>query len=90
MARNSKNSEIKLDEILPKEYLTLSKEEKKIVCISSITLMVELIAYSFGKEYTEPDMFKDILELTINQYEKNENYEACLVLKDMLTLVDEL
>lgn len=90
MAKNSRKSEIRFDEILPKEYLTLSKEEKKIVCIASIQSMVDIIAYSFGKNYTEPDMFKQILELTITQYEKNENYEACVVLMDMLTMIDEL
>ena len=83
MAKKS-NSEIKLDDILPSEYLKLSTEDKKLVCLTSIKSMVDLISFSFGKNYTEPDMFKNILELTITQYEKNENYEACAVLKDIV------
>lgn len=88
MARKS-NSEIKLEEILPTEYLKLSEEEKKIVCMASVKSMVQMIAISFGKEYTYPDMFKDILNKTITQYEKNENYETCAILKDMLNMIDE-
>jgi hypothetical protein len=52
--------------------------------------MVEVMAHSFGKEYTYPDIFKDILQTTITQYEKNENYETCAILYDMLTMIDEL
>ena len=84
------NSEIKIEEILPSEYLALSEEEKKIVCLASIKSMVEVMAHSFGKEYTYPDIFKDILQKTINQYEKNENYETCAILYDMLIMIDEL
>jgi len=89
MAKKS-NSEIKIEEILPSEYLTLSDEDKKIVCLASIKSMVDIMAHSFGKEYTYPDIFKDILEKTITQYEKNENYETCAILRDMLNMVDEL
>jgi hypothetical protein len=84
------NSEIKIEELLPSEYLTLSDEDKKIVCMASIKSMVDVMAVSFGKEYTTPDYFKGILQLTINQYEKNENYETCAILYDMLNMVDEL
>ena len=84
------DKEIKLEELLPSEYLTLSDEEKKIVCLTSIKSMVDVMAHSFGKEYTTPEYFKGILQLTINQYEKNENYETCAILKDMLTMIDEL
>jgi len=83
------NSEIKLEEILPSEYLTLSQEEKKIVCLASVKTMVEMVAHSFGKDFTYPDMFQDILKKTIKQYEKNENYETCAILLDMLNMVDE-
>jgi len=89
MAKKS-NSEIKLEELLPSEYLTLSDEDKKKVCLASIKSMVDVMALSFGKEYTTPDYFKGILQLTINQYEKNENYETCAILYDMLNMVDEL
>ena len=89
MAKRS-NSEIKLEELLPSEYLTLSDEDKKKVCLASIKSMVDVMALSFGKEYTTPDYFKGILQLTINQYEKNENYETCAILYDMLNMVDEL
>jgi hypothetical protein len=89
MAKKS-NTEIKIEEVLPNEYLTLSEEDRKIVCLASIKAMVDIIAYSFGKNYTYPDTFKDILLLTITQYEKNENYEVCAILKDMLTMIDEL
>jgi len=88
MAKKS-NSAIKIEEILPSEYLNLSEEEKKIVCLASVKAMVEMIAYSFGKDFTYPDMFKDILNKTITQYEKNENYETCAILYDMLTMIDE-
>ena len=84
------NSGIKFEDILSSEYLTLSKEEKKVVCLASIKSMVDIIALNFGKDYTYPDMFKDILEKTITQYEKNENYETCVILLDMLNMVDEL
>ena len=84
------NSGINFEEILSSEYLTLSEEEKKIVCLASIKSMVEVMAHSFGKEYTYPDIFKDILQTTITQYEKNENYETCAILYDMLTMIDEL
>ena len=83
------NSGINFEEILSSEYLTLSEEEKKIVCLASIKSMVEVMAHSFGKEYTYPDIFKDILQKTINQYEKNENYETCAILYDMLIMIDE-
>jgi hypothetical protein len=89
VARKS-NSEIRIEELLPSEYLTLSDEDKKIVCMASIKSMVDVMAVSFGKEYTTPDYFKGILQLTINQYEKNENYETCAILYDMLNMVDEL
>lgn len=88
MARKS-NSEINIAELLPSEYLTLSEEEKKIVCMASVKAMVEMIAFSFGKEYTYPDIFKDIIQKTITQYEKNENYETCVILLDMLNMIDE-
>ena len=84
------NSEIKFEEILSSEYLTLSDEDKKVVCLASIKSMVDVIALNFGKDYTEPDMFKDIIQLTITQYEKNENYETCVILLDMLNMIDEL
>jgi len=83
------NSEVKLQEILPSEYLNLSEDEKKIVCMASVKAMVEMVAHSFGKDFTYPDMFKDILNKTITQYEKNENYETCAILLDMLTMIDE-
>lgn len=89
MAKKS-NSEIKFEEILPTEYLKLSMEDRKIVCLASIKAMVDMIAMSFGKDYTYPDIFKDILQTTITQYEKNENYETCAILKDMLNMIDEL
>lgn len=82
--------EIKLEELLPNEYLTLNEDDKKIVCLASIKAMVDMLAYSFGKDYTQPDNVKNILQLTITQYEKNENYETCAILKDMLTMIDEL
>lgn len=88
MAKKS-NSAIKIEEILPSEYLTLSEDEKKIVCLASVKAMVEMVAYSFGKDFTYPDMFKDILNKTLTQYEKNENYETCAILLDMLTMIDE-
>jgi hypothetical protein len=88
MGRKS-NSELKIEEILPSEYLTLSEQEKKIVCLASIKSMVDVMAVTFGKEYTTPDYFKGILQLTINQYEKNENYETCAILLDMFNMVDE-
>jgi hypothetical protein len=84
------SSEIKFEEILSSEYLTLSEEDKKVVCLASIKSMVDVIALNFGKDYTYPDIFKDILEKTITQYEKNENYETCVILRDMLNMVDEL
>jgi hypothetical protein len=84
------SSEIKFEEILSSEYLTLSEEDKKVVCLASIKSMVDVIALNFGKDYTYPDIFKDILEKTITQYEKNENYETCAILRDMLNMVDEL
>lgn len=84
------NSGIRLEELLPSEYLTLSEDDKKIVCLASIKAMVDILAYSFGKDYTQPDSIKDILKLTITQYEKNENYETCAILMDMLTMIDEL
>lgn len=88
MAKKS-NTEINIIELLPSEYLTLSEEEKKIVCMASIKAMVEMVAFSFGKEYTYPDIFKDIITKTITQYEKNENYETCVILLDMLNMIDE-
>jgi hypothetical protein len=87
MAKKS-NSEIRIEELLPSEYLTLSEEDKKIVCLASIKSMVDVMAVSFGKDYTTPDSIKNILQLTMIQYEKNENYETCIILKDMLTLID--
>jgi hypothetical protein len=84
------NSGIKFEDILSSEYLTLSDEDKKVVCLASIKSMVDIIALNFGKDYTQPDMFKDIIQLTITQYEKNENYETCVILRDMLNMVDEL
>lgn len=84
------NSEIKFEDLLPSEYLKLSDEDRKVVCLASIKAMVEMIAFSFGKNYTYPDVFKDILETTITQYEKKENYETCAILKDMLNMLDEL
>lgn len=89
MAKKS-NSEIKIEQLLPSEYLTLSDEDKKIVCLASIKAMVDVMAASFGKQYTDTDYFKDILQITINQYEKNENYETCAILYDMLNMIDEL
>lgn len=89
MAKKS-NSEIRIEELLPSEYLTLSDEDKKIVCLASIKSMVDVMAVSFGKDYTTPEYFKSVLQLTINQYEKNENYETCAILLDMLNMVDEL
>jgi hypothetical protein len=84
------NSEIKFEEILSSEYINLSDEDKKVVCLATIKSMVDVIALNFGKDYTQPDMFKDIINLTITQYEKNENYETCAILRDMLNMVDEL
>jgi len=89
MAKKS-NSEIKIEEILPSEYITLSENDKRIVCLASIKSMTHALTLSFGKLYTYPDGFKDLLQLTINQYEKNENYETCAILRDMLKMVDEL
>jgi hypothetical protein len=84
------NSGIKIEELLPNEYLTLTEYDKKIVCLASIKAMVDMLVYSFGKDYTQPDNIKNILQLTITQYEKNESYETCAILYDMLTMIDEL
>jgi hypothetical protein len=89
MAKKS-NSEIKIEQLLPSEYLKLSDEDKKKVCLASIKSMVEVMAHSFGKEYTNTDNFKNVLQITITQYENNENYETCAILYDMLNMIDEL
>jgi hypothetical protein len=89
MARKS-NSEINISELLPNEYLTLSNEERKVVCLASIKAMVDVMTHSFGKEYTNPDYFKTILQMTITQYEKKENYETCAILLDMFNMIDGL
>lgn len=76
--------------MLPKDYLELSEEERKIICLATVKFMVDGITNSMGKEYTNTTVFKDILEVTIKQYEQAELYEECLILKDMIKMVDEL
>lgn len=86
----TKKQEINFEELLPTDYFSLNTEERKLLCLASIKAMVEVLAMTFGKDITQPDNIKYIIQTTITQYEKNENYETCAILYDIYNLIDEL
>jgi len=86
MAKKS-NSEIKIIEEAQKDYLDMTTDEQKEVCLKSIQLMASNLSTAMGKQYTNPDVFVDILEVTIKQYETKEEYEACIILRDMIKMI---
>lgn len=77
-------------EIQPKDYILLTEEERKAVCLETIKITIKNLALIGGKELTQIKNYKNILEFTIKKYEEVEEYESCLILKDMLEMVDEL
>ena len=86
MAKKS-NSEIKIIQEAQKDYLDMTTDEQKEVCLKSIQLMASNLSTAMGKQYTHPDVFVDILEVTIKQYETKEEYEACIILRDMIKMI---
>ena len=88
MAKNLKN--LKLEDEVQKDYLDMTTDEKREVCLKSIEIMVSNINLAMGKKYTNPDVFVEILRVTLNQYEAKEEYEACIILRDMINMIDEL
>lgn len=70
--------------------MTLSEEDRKVVCLATIKFMVDTISFSMGKQYTNTNIFKDMIEVTIKKYEQEELYEECLILNDIIKMVDEL
>lgn len=85
-----KKNQILTSEISPKEYLSLSNDERKEICLEIIKISVKNLALIGGKELTQINMYKEILISTIKKYEEEEEYEACQMLNDMLEMVDEL
>jgi hypothetical protein len=49
--------------------------------------MASNLNLAMGKQYTNPDVFLNILEVTIKQYEIKEEYEACIILRDMIKMI---
>ena len=86
MAKKS-NTEIKIIDEVQKDYLDMTTDEQKEVCLKSIQLMASNLSIAMGKQYTNPDVFVDILEVTIKQYETKEEYEACIILRDMIMMI---
>jgi hypothetical protein len=86
MAKKS-NSEIKIIDEAQKDYLDMTTDEQKEVCLKSIQLMASNLNTAMGKQYTNPDVFVDILEVTIKRYETTEEYEACIILRDMIKMI---
>jgi hypothetical protein len=86
MAKKS-NSEIKIIDEVQKDYLDMTTDEQKEVCLKSIQLMASNLSTAMGKQYTNPDVFVDILEVTIKRYETTEEYEACIILRDMIKMI---
>ena len=84
------SKQVKIEELLPKDYMTLSEEDRKVVCLATIKFMVDTISFSMGKQYTNTNIFKDMIEVTIKKYEQEELYEECLILNDIIKMVDEL
>jgi chromosome condensin MukBEF ATPase and DNA-binding subunit MukB len=83
------NSAIDLNTLLTKDYLNLTQEQKVEICNEIAKSMMIDIKNNFGNEFANSDHVKKIVQNTIKQYEKVEDYETCQLLVNLLTYMDE-
>jgi hypothetical protein len=78
-----KRSQIDIGYIdIPKEYLTLDSESKKVICDRFIDIMLLQLDRNLSPEINRIDFLDEVLESSLITNEEQENFEVCQVISD--------
>jgi hypothetical protein len=80
---------IDISDLIPGNYLTMSKKKKKEACIIIFEILITNITPFIPDGLDKFEVIRKVIEVTIRENEKYEQFEVCLILKDMIELMDE-
>lgn len=74
---------------VPEDYLDLADEMKKELCEELIDALLKVLDKQLVPDMDRVKFLKELLNNTIAEQEKQEQYELCQVLTDLRTLINE-
>ena len=78
--------------VVPEEYLDFTKEEKEIILDKLIDVSLQIIddELRFSPEVNRMDFLVNSLQLVIDFHANIENYEMCMLLKDVVDRIKQI
>lgn len=74
---------------VPKDYFTLLKEDKDVVCNSILEAMLYVLEKNISKKVDQKKLLLDIIDSSIVINEIDENYETAGVLLDIRKMIND-
>lgn len=74
---------------IPNDYFKLTKEEKRVLCIEIMDVMLTLLDKNMRPELDRLDMLDLLLQSSIISNEETEKYEICQFLFDVRKILHE-
>jgi hypothetical protein len=79
----------KIGEIeIPLNYLTMSEEERRILCLGLFETMIDTLNRTAKPEFDRFMILDKLLDSSIMTNEEEENFEICAVLRDIQKLIN--
>ena len=74
---------------IPNNYFELSPQEKNEIVQEFLDAVIDVIDNSLmNPQLTTQEVAKNVLLSTLEEHEKNESYEICQIISDMINLLD--
>ncbi len=74
---------------VPKDYFSLLKEDKEIICNSILEAMLYVLEKNIHKKIDQKRLLLDIIDSSITINEIDENYETAGVLFDIRKMIND-
>jgi len=74
---------------VPKDYFSLEKDDKDIICNSILEAMLYVLEKNISKQVDQKKLLLDIIDSSITINEIDENYETAGVLFDIRKMIND-
>lgn len=74
---------------IPQEYDTYTQEEKVAVCNKILNKIMLVVDKELPAHINRMTFIDEVLESTLESNEQEEKYEICVVIRDIIELINE-
>lgn len=75
--------------IVPEDYLQLDEVQRKELLQAVFSRIYRIMKNQTGKNYDTIQLMIDIIDVTLPQYEQEQEYEVCCFYRDLRSLIQE-